>query len=294
MTARPLVIPPSRDQIQQWMAQFLAEDVGRGDVTTQLVVPAAAQATGQFVARESMILAGLPFVAAVFAHLGPVVVVGWRGDGDRVEAQEIIAQANGPARPLLTGERVALNLLQHLSGVATLTRRYVDAIQGTSARIVDTRKTLPGLRALQKYAVTVGGGSNHRYCLDDGIMIKDNHIAAAGGLRPAIEAALAARPHLLRLEVEVDSLVQFEEVLALGVDVVLLDNMTPAQVAEAVALRDKASGTKPLLEASGGINLETVRGYAEAGVDLISVGALTHSATGVDIGLDFQTTEPQS
>jgi nicotinate-nucleotide pyrophosphorylase (carboxylating) len=292
MTAQPLVIPPSRDQVQQWMAQFLAEDVGRGDVTSQLVVPASAQAKGQFVARESMILAGLPFVAAVFAQLGPVVVVGWRADGDRIEAREIIAQATGPARPLLTGERVALNLLQHLSGVATLTRRYVDAIAGTRARIVDTRKTLPGLRALQKYAVTVGGGSNHRFCLDDGIMIKDNHIAAAGGLRAAILAAQAARPHLLRIEVEVDNLAQYEEVLALGVDVVLLDNMSHTQVAEAVAMRERASGPKPLLEASGGVNLDTVRGYAEAGVDLISVGALTHSATGVDIGLDFQT-EPQ-
>jgi nicotinate-nucleotide pyrophosphorylase (carboxylating) len=289
MTAKPLVIPPSRDQVQQWTAQFLAEDVGRGDVTTQLVVPESAQATGQFVAREPMVLAGLPFVAAVFAHLGSVVLVGWRADGDRIEAREIIAQASGPARPLLTGERVALNLLQHLSGVATLTRRYVDAIAGTQTTIVDTRKTLPGLRALQKYAVTVGGGGNHRFCLDDGIMIKDNHIAAAGGLRPAILAAQAARPHLLRIEVEVDSLAQFEEVLALGADVVLLDNMTHAQVAEAVAIRDRASGVKPLLEASGGINLDTVRGYAEAGVDLISVGALTHSAIGVDIGLDFQT-----
>jgi nicotinate-nucleotide pyrophosphorylase (carboxylating) len=293
MTARTLVIPPRRDQIQQWTAQFLAEDIGRGDVTTQLVVPESAQATGQFVAREPMVLAGLPFVASVFAHLGPVVVVGWRADGDRIEASEIIAQATGPARPLLTGERVALNLLQHLSGVATLTRRYADAVAGTGARIVDTRKTLPGLRALQKYAVAIGGGNNHRFCLDDGIMIKDNHIAAAGGLMPAITAAKAGRPHLLRIEVEVDSLAQFEEVLFLGVDVVLLDNMTPGQVAEAVALKNRAQAPQPLLEASGGINLETVRDYAEAGVDLISVGALTHSATGVDIGLDFQTSASQ-
>ncbi|MBC7543384.1 MAG: carboxylating nicotinate-nucleotide diphosphorylase [Candidatus Sericytochromatia bacterium] len=282
-------MPPNREQLHHWIAQFLAEDIGRGDVTSQLVVPAGCQAHGRFVAREPMVLAGLPFAASVFSQVGSVVVVGWAADGDRISAQDVIAELTGTARDMLTGERVALNLLQHLSGVATLTRRYVDAVAGTNARIVDTRKTLPGLRALQKYAVAIGGASNHRFALDDGIMIKDNHIAAAGGLAKAVKAAQAGRPHLLRIELEVDSLAQLEEALTLDVDVVLLDNMSPAQVSEAVAMANASKSRRPVLEASGGINLTTVRGYAEAGVDLISVGALTHSAVGVDIGLDLQT-----
>ena len=284
----PLIMPPTRDQINRWTAEYLAEDVGRGDITTQLVVPAEALAVGRFVAREPLVLAGLPFVASVFSQLGSVVVVAWGREGNHIDAKEVIAEVSGPARPMLTGERVALNLLQHLSGVATLTRRFVDAVAGTSTRIVDTRKTLPGLRALQKYAVSVGGGTNHRFALDDGIMIKDNHIAAAGGLSAAVKAAQAGRPHLLRIELEVDSLAQLEEALSLGVDVVLLDNMSPAQVAEAVAMAAAHGPRRPVLEASGGITLQTVRGYAETGVDLISVGALTHSAVGVDIGLDLQ------
>lgn len=288
MAHAPLPLLPDRETLARLTGDFLAEDVGRGDLTSLLTVPAERMAKARFVAREPLVLAGLPLIASTYQHLGSVVVVAWQDEGAKVGEREVIAEVSGPARAILTGERVALNLIQHLSGIATLTRRYVDAVAGTGVKIVDTRKTRPGLRLLEKYAVAVGGGVNHRFRLDDGIMIKDNHVAIAGGIKAAVQAAQAGAPHLIKIEVEVDSLAQLDELLPLEVGAVLLDNMSPAQVAEAVAMVRRYQGPRPVLEASGGINLQTVRAYAETGVDLISVGALTHSAPGVDIGLDIE------
>lgn len=272
--------------------RFLAEDVGPGDVTTESVVPPDARAAGWVVAREPCVVAGLLVAAAVYEELD--AFVRWERmaeDGDRVAAGARIARLDGPARPILTGERLALNLLQRLSGVATVTRRYVDAIAGTNASVSDTRKTTPGLRLLEKQAVRVGGGRNHRIGLYDGILIKDNHLVAGGGIRAAVAAARNGGRGL-PLQVEVDSFEQLDEALAAGVDAVLLDNMPPGRVAEAVArIRAHPAGRDCWIEASGGITFDTVRAYAEAGVDTISVGALTHSAPSVDIGLDLQTTQ---
>ena len=237
-------------------------------------------------ARKSGVIAGLPLAEAAFRALDPNVTFDIHfHDGDACKPGDVIAKVSGNARALLTAERVALNYLGRLSGIATMTRQYVDAIRGTKARIVDTRKTTPGLRAFEKYAVRCGGGFNHRTGLFDAILIKDNHIVAAGGLSKAIEAARAASGHMVKLEVEVDTLEQLDEVLRHKVDAVLLDNMTPALLAKAVA---KIAG-KCLAEASGGVNLSTVRQIAETGVDLISAGALTHSAPVLDLGLDFET-----
>jgi nicotinate-nucleotide pyrophosphorylase (carboxylating) len=269
--------------------RFLAEDVGAGDVTTDLVVPPGARAAALIVAREPCVVAGLDAAAAVYAALDPAVSFErLAADGDQVPAGAPIGRVEGPARPILTGERLALNLLQRLSGVATVTRRYVNAVAGTKASVSDTRKTTPGLRMLEKEAVRLGGGRNHRIGLYDGILVKDNHLVAAGGIRAAVAAARAGTP-ALPVQVEVDSLAQLDEALDAGVDAVLLDNMPPARVAEAVArIRAHPGGGGCWIEASGGITFETVRAYAEAGVDTISVGALTHSAPAVDIGLDFQ------
>jgi nicotinate-nucleotide pyrophosphorylase (carboxylating) len=271
--------------------RFLAEDVGAGDVTTDSVVPGEARATGWIVAREPCVIAGLRVAAAVFAELDPrVTCERLIEDGGRVAAGARIARLDGPARPILTGERLALNLLQRLSGVATVTRRYVEAIAGTNASVSDTRKTTPGLRLLEKEAVRLAGGRNHRIGLHDGILIKDNHLVACGGVRAAVAAARAASPGL-PVQVEVDSFEQLDEALAAGVDAVLLDNMPPARVADAVArIRAHPAGRDCWIEASGGITFDTLRAYAEAGVDTISVGALTHSAPSVDIGLDLHTT----
>ncbi len=265
----------------------LAEDVGRGDVTTRLTVPAGVAATGTVRAKQDAVVAGLPLVARVFEVMGAreVRVTEQCADGSAVAAGAVLATVEGPAAALLVGERLALNLLQRLSGVATLTRRYVDAVAGTRARIVDTRKTTPGLRALEKYAVRMGGGHNHRAGLDDGILIKDNHITAAGGVTAALAAARAGAPHPLRIEIECATLAQVDEALAAGADALLLDNMSRADLAEAVR---RAAG-RALLEASGGVTLKTVRAIAETGVDLISVGALTHSAPAVDISMKIST-----
>ena len=275
---------------------FLAEDVGRGDITTLATVPADARARGHVIAKQSLVVAGLEVARAVFLELDPDVTVDASAhDGDSAPAGAALAHLSGSARALLTGERVALNLLQRLSGVATLTRQYVEAIRGTQARIIDTRKTTPGLRLLEKYAVTVGGGQNHRMGLDDGVLIKDNHIALAGGLRHAVEAARAAVAHLHKIQVEVESLDQLHEALKLGVDALLLDNMTPAETRNAVdVVRGGPDGARIVIESSGGITLETVRRYAEAGVDLISIGALTHSAPALDISLDLDPLTPPS
>ncbi|MCW3159003.1 carboxylating nicotinate-nucleotide diphosphorylase [Micropruina sonneratiae] len=262
----------------------LLEDLGRaGDLTTDSIVPAGATATVQLVSRDAGVVAGLPAALLAWELVDPTIAVEVHlPDGSRVAPGSVIATASGPARGLLTGERVALNLLGHLSGVATSTAAIADVIAHTGAKVADTRKTIPGLRALQKYAVTCGGGSNHRFGLDDAVLIKDNHIAVAGGVRQAVEAARAHIGHLVKVEVEVDSLSMLAELLEVGADVVLLDNFTPAQLREAVTMVDGAMVT----EASGRITPETAVPIAEAGVDLISVGWLTHSARVLDIGLD--------
>jgi nicotinate-nucleotide pyrophosphorylase (carboxylating) len=276
--------------LQELAQQALAEDVGRGDVTSALTVPPEARAAGRFVAREPLVVAGLEVARAVFAAVGgDVRFAPLLRDGDRAEAGAKVAEIEGAARSVLAGERVALNLLMRLSGVATLTSRYVAAVAGTGAQVTDTRKTTPGLRALEKAAVLAGGGTNHRSGLDDGVLIKDNHLALAGGVAEAVRRAKKGAPHLLKVEVEVESREMLREALAAGADAVLLDNMSPEEVAEAVEM---ARSRRPdvLVEVSGGVNLETVRRYAEAGPDLISAGALTHSARAVDISLEL---EPQ-
>jgi len=275
--------------VNREIRRFLAEDVGRGDVTSERVVPRAARASADMVARQACIVAGLPLAKAVVLAIDPEIAVADRAsDGDRVSAGAVLAHIEGPAGPILTGERVALNLVQRLSGIATLTRAYVDAIAGTGACVSDTRKTTPGLRVFEKYAVHVGGGRNHRMGLYDAILIKDNHRAIAGGAAAAVAAARRANGDAMPIQIEVDTLADLPRVFDLGVEAVLLDNMTPLQVAEAVKLaRAHPRGRDCWIEASGGITLETIRAYAEAGVDTISVGALTHSAPAVDIALDI-------
>ncbi len=267
------------------VAEALAEDLGlAGDITTDATVPAEATAVAVVTARQPGVLAGLDLAEAAFAELDPTVrFERLKHDGDALAAGEAAARISGNARAILTGERVALNYLGRLSGIATLTRRYVEAIAGTKTAIVDTRKTTPGLRALEKYAVRCGGGRNHRTGLFDAILIKDNHIVAAGGIEAAIVRARENAGHMVKIEIEVDTLEQFDRVLAHKIDVVLLDNMSPAMLRDAVA---RVAG-RALTEASGGVTLSTVRAIAETGVDLISVGALTHSAPVLDLGLDF-------
>jgi nicotinate-nucleotide pyrophosphorylase (carboxylating) len=261
----------------------LAEDIGRGDLTTQLTVPPAARATAAIVAKQPGVLAGAPLVDRVFAALGAgdVVLAHRLADGSAFAAGVRLVDVEGQASDLLAGERVALNLVQHLSGVATLTRQYVDAVRDTRARVVDTRKTTAGFRVLEKYAVRMGGGANHRLGLDDGILIKDNHLTAAGGVTAAIRAARAGAPHTVRVQVECATLAQVDEALAAGTDAVLLDNMSVEQIAAAV----RRIGGRAIVEASGGVTLATVRAIADTGVDLISVGALTHSAPAIDISM---------
>lgn len=263
----------------------LAEDLGRaGDLTSQSVLRAEATASGRIVARAAGVVAGLPLVAPVFQLLDArVATVVSAADGQRVRAGELLARLEGPAIPILEGERTALNFLGHLSGVASATRAFVDAVEGTRARIVCTRKTTPGLRALEKYAVRCGGGANHRFGLDDAVLIKDNHLVAAGGVTGAVERARRRVGHLVKIEVEVQTLDQLDAALAAGVDAVLLDNMPLDRLAAAVA---RVAGRVPT-EASGGVRLETVRAIAETGVDLISVGWITHSAPCLDVALDF-------
>ena len=270
------------------VAAALAEDVGPGDVTTLATIPPQATCEARLRTREAGVVAGLPVALEAFRQLDPTLeIVEHRHDGDRMEPGDLLLVISGRARPVLTAERVALNFVQRLSGIATIASRYVEAVRGTRALIVDTRKTTPGLRQLEKYAVRVGGGHNHRFGLFDGVLIKDNHIqAAAGGVGGAVRAARGAVPHSLRIEVETDTLEQVQQALDAGADAILLDNMAPAMLREAVAL----IGGRAIAEASGGITLATVRPAAEAGVDLVSVGALTHSAPSLDLGLDFALT----
>jgi nicotinate-nucleotide pyrophosphorylase (carboxylating) len=265
----------------------LDEDLGRaGDITTAATIPAGAKARARLVARKPGTVAGLACAARVFELLDENISFHARKrDSDKVEGGALLAEIDGSAAPILSGERVALNFLGHLSGIATLTAAYVSKIGNAKARVCCTRKTTPGLRALEKYAVRCGGGVNHRYGLDDAVLIKDNHIVVAGGVRQALEKARAAVGHLVKVEIEVDSLVQLKEVLASGkADVVLLDNMDTTMLAEAVKLADGRLKT----EASGGVTLETVAAIAATGVDLISSGALTHSAPSLDVALDIE------
>ncbi|MBA4805063.1 MAG: carboxylating nicotinate-nucleotide diphosphorylase [Brevundimonas sp.] len=266
----------------------LAEDLGRaGDVTARACIPADARLRAAFVARRPGVLAGVDCVRLAVRALDPAATVEPRlRDSAAFEAGATLVEVEADARALLAAERTALNLLGRLCGVATLTRAYVDAVAGTGARIADTRKTTPGLRALEKHAVACGGGLNHRFGLDDAILIKDNHVAVCGGVGAAVRRARAAAGHLMKVEVEVDGLDQLDEALAERPEVVMLDNFSLPMLAEAVA-RVRASGVaRPVLEASGGVSLETVRAIAETGVDVISVGALTHSAPSLDVGLD--------
>jgi len=266
----------------------LREDLGlAGDITTNAIVPPEAVSEAVLALREDGCIAGLPLAAAAFRALDPEIVVEAHAkEGAAAGAGSIVARIKGKTRAILTAERAALNLVQHLSGIATATWHFVEAVAGTHTRIVCTRKTTPGLRAFEKYAVRAGGGFNHRFGLFDGVLIKDNHIAAAGGVSTAIERVLAANGHLVKIEVEVDTLDQLEEALQHPIDAVLLDNMAVPELKNAVA---RAKTVKPaiLCEASGGVRLVTVRSIAETGVDMISVGALTHSVASLDIGLDF-------
>jgi len=264
----------------------LAEDLGRaGDVTSAACIPAEARLAAAFVARQGGVVAGLACARLAVAALDPTARFEVQvADGASVAAGQILARVEANARALLAAERTALNLLCRLSGVATLTAAYVAETAGTAARIIDTRKTTPGLRALEKYAVRCGGGANHRFGLDDAILLKDNHVAACGGVGEAVRRARAAVGHMVKIEVEIDRLDQLDEALAEGPDIVMLDNFSQVDLAEAVRRTDG----RALLEASGGVNLETVRAIAETGVDLISVGALTHSAPILDIGLDAE------
>ncbi len=265
----------------------LDEDLGRGDVTSQITLGKQGPAViADMNAREPIVAFGLEVAAAVFHLVDPTIELELHAsDGARVERGGLLLTARGPATSVLSAERTALNFTQRLSGVATLSKRYVDAVAGTKARVVDTRKTTPGFRVLEKAAVLAGGCFNHRFDLGSGILIKDNHIAALGSVRAAVEAARARAPHPLRVEVEVTNLGELDEALAAGAEIVLLDNMTPSQVEVAAA---RAHSRQVLVEVSGGITLATIVDYARAGADLISVGALTHSAPAVDIGLDVR------
>ena len=275
---------PADFDLDHFVKQAFAEDLGTGgDVTSAATIPADARFTAEMNCREPIVVAGLDIAAAFFAELDSAVQVETLvADGDRVDRGALLMRLSGKARAMLTAERPALNTLQHLSGIATLTRRYVDAIEGTGAVVIDTRKTIPGLRVLEKYAVRMGGAHNHRMRLDDGMLIKDNHVAVCGGVAEAVRAAKAAHTGL-QVQVEVDRIAQIEPALAAGADRLLLDNMPLPVLREAVAL---VAGRVPL-EASGGVNLDTIRAIAETGVDFISVGRITQSAPAVDIGLDF-------
>ncbi|MCC6627198.1 MAG: carboxylating nicotinate-nucleotide diphosphorylase [Chloroflexi bacterium] len=291
MVAPARVATPSAREMRPVVEAALAEDLAWGDITTDTVVGPVGggqAARGDLLVKVEGVLAGLPVAALVFTTVDPAVVVtSLVSDGTPVMPGTVVAQVRGPAGSLLRAERVALNLLQRLSGIASITARYVAAVQGTRARVIDTRKTTPGLRVLEKYAVRAGGGHNHRFNLADGILIKDNHLlaAAAEGLTigAAIARARAAAPHTLRVEVEVETLDQLDAALAGGADVVLLDNMSIEMLRAAVARVDG----RALTEASGGITLATIGAVAATGVDLISVGALTHSAPALDISLDL-------
>ncbi|MEY4606207.1 MAG: hypothetical protein RLY45_967 [Actinomycetota bacterium] len=276
-------------QVREW----LLDDLGRaGDITTDSIVPPGRSCTAQMIAREPGVIAGVAIGTAAFGLLDPsVTVVQHVADGDRVEAGTCVASISGPARAVLSAERTCLNIVCHLSGIASATRAVVDAIAGTGASVVDTRKTTPGLRALEKWAVTLGGGSNHRFGLDDAVLIKDNHIAVAGGITAAVHAAQRHAGHLVKIEVEVDTLEQLDEALTLDIDVVMLDNFDLDQLRVGVQrVRDHAqrTGRRVLVEASGGIRPDTAAAIAATGVDMLSIGRLTNSSPNLDVALDIE------
>jgi nicotinate-nucleotide pyrophosphorylase (carboxylating) len=272
--------------VERAVAAALEEDLGlAGDLTSQATLAPDAVATASLSAREAGVIAGLDLAAAAFRLVGDgVVFTPALSDGDRVKAGGLVASVSGPARLVMSAERVALNFLNHLSGVASLTRIYADAVAGTDAQICDTRKTTPGLRAFEKYAVRCGGGANHRYSLDDAILIKDNHIAVAGSVTAAYKAAEAFAGHLVAIEIEVQTLAELEEALTAGARIVLLDNMDNELLRQAVALNKG----RAKLEASGGVKLERVRSIAETGVDFISTSQITMAAVPLDLGLDVE------
>jgi len=272
------------EEVDTIVSKALNEDIGAGDITSKLVIPEDAQAEMVFVTREDIVVCGIPVLKRLYDKLeSRVEVTELCKEGDHIVGGTEILRVKGFARELLSTERVALNLLQRMCGIATLTSKYVDAVKGTNVKILDTRKTTPCIREIEKYAVYIGGGTNHRMRLDDGILIKDNHISIAGGVAVAVKKAKDGNQTGLKIEVECDTIEQVGEAIEAGADIILLDNMDTDTLREAVKL---ASG-KVLLEASGGVTLETVRQIAETGVDFISVGALTHSAPAVDIGLDI-------
>lgn len=271
------------ESIKNW----LREDVGAGDVTTTVTIPAGSQSKAVIHAKDNGIIAGITVAELVFQVVDPgLAFKPMVKDGDAVTHGTILAEVEGSTHSLLTGERLALNLLQRMSGIATRTRTYVDALEGLSTRLVDTRKTTPGHRLLEKYAVRVGGGANHRFGLYDAVMIKDNHIKGAGGITEAVQRARSVIPHTMTIEVETENMEQVREALQAGADIIMLDNMHPDRMREAVALiREQAPHVK--VEASGNVSLNTIRGIAESGVDVISVGRLTYSFESLDISLDL-------
>ncbi len=269
-------------EVREIVARALAEDIGPGDVTSEACVPAGKQASGRFFAREPLVVAGIELLPVIYELRGGVDSLEiYRKSGERAAPGDALAFVRGPARALLECERVALNFLQRLSGIATLARRYVDAVSGTKCRVLDTRKTTPGLRVLEKMAVAAGGATNHRMGLFDAILIKNNHIAAAGGVRAALERAAGAG---LPVEIEVRTRAELDEALAAGATHVLLDNLTPAEAADWV----RHIGGRAKVELSGGITLENVRAYAESGADFVSCGAITHSAAAVDLNFRLE------
>lgn len=274
--------------VEEQVRAALLEDLGRaGDITSNATIGPERQATAEMNSREAGVISGLPLAEAAFRLIDPAIrFEALVSDGARVEPGTMIARISGPARGLLSAERVALNYLMHLSGVATHTARFADVIAHTSAKVTCTRKTIPGLRGVEKYAVRCGGGSSHRYGLDDAILIKDNHIAVAGGIAEALRAAKAFAGHLVKVEIEVDTLEQFQMVLDEGADVCLLDNMGPDMLSQAVAM-NRSAGGRITLEASGNVNLDTIKAIAETGVDYISTSKITMAAPTLDIGLDM-------
>ena len=271
-------------QVRHLIQAAIEEDIGRGDVTTEATIAEHAISRARLITKQGIVLAGMDVFAEVYATVDDTVhIKPAHKEGDLLSAGAVIAVLEGRARSLLAGERVALNFLQRLSGIAAVTRQYVEAVRGYGVDIIDTRKTTPGWRLLEKYAVRVGGGKNHRHDLGDGVLIKDNHIVAAGGIKPAVDMARRHSHHLLKIEVEVETLEQVEEALQAGAEVIMLDNMSPALLAEGVKVIDK----RAIVEASGGVSLETVTAVARTGVDLISVGKLTHSAPAADIHVEF-------
>lgn len=281
----------------QWLDDLilwaLREDAPLGDITTEAIVPENAQGSAVMVAKQEGVICGLPIAAKVFAMLDSDAVLKAKvGEGERVEANKVIAEVKGKLRALLAGERTALNFVQRLSGIATLTRQFVDKVAPYGVKIADTRKTTPLHRALEKYAVRCGGGVNHRFSLSDGVLIKDNHIRAAGSLTEAVNRVRASVHHLLRIEVEAHNLAQVQEALECDVDAILMDNFSLDEIREAVRIvrewSQRTGKRRPLLEVSGGVNLENVEAIAQTGVDIISVGALTHSAPALDISLEIE------